>query len=99
MGVANKPWRCNGGVLVNNLAAEIFHQQKKTPQLLSPRQQQRQNCWSSRRRTAVCGLLLFALGLISLFTGHVASDLEWYSQRLVKRTWYYKRVWVMRLCF
>lgn len=41
--------------------------------------------------TAVCGLLLFAVGLISLFTGHVASDLEWYSQRLVKRTWYYKR--------
>ncbi|CAM8934654.1 unnamed protein product [Rhodiola kirilowii] len=30
----------------------------------------------------VCGLMLFALGLISLFTGHVASDLEWYySQR------------------
>lgn len=93
--MANKAWRCNGGVLVNNLAAEIFHQQKKTQQL-SPRQQQRQNCWSSRRRSAVpwtvvCGLLLFAVGLISLFTGHVASDLEWYSQRLVKRTWYYKR--------
>ncbi|TXG51158.1 hypothetical protein EZV62_023682 [Acer yangbiense] len=25
----------------------------------------------------ICGLMLFALGLISLFTGHVASDLEW----------------------
>uniref|UniRef100_A0A2P2JL50 O-fucosyltransferase family protein n=1 Tax=Rhizophora mucronata TaxID=61149 RepID=A0A2P2JL50_RHIMU len=40
--------------------------------------------------TVVCGLMLFALGLISLFTGHVASDLEWYSQRLVKRTIYSK---------
>ncbi|CAI9095782.1 OLC1v1031797C1 [Oldenlandia corymbosa var. corymbosa] len=38
----------------------------------------------------VCGVLLFAVGLISLFTGHLASDLEWYSQRLVKRTLYYK---------
>lgn len=38
----------------------------------------------------VCGFLLFVLGLISLFTGHVASDLEWYSQRLVKRSLYYK---------
>ncbi|KAK4483612.1 hypothetical protein RD792_010811 [Penstemon davidsonii] len=46
--------------------------------------------WRRRPAAAVCGLLLFALGLISLFTGHVASDLEWYSQRLVKRTWYYK---------
>ncbi|KAL8539739.1 hypothetical protein ACS0TY_001377 [Phlomoides rotata] len=97
MGVANKAWRCSGGVLVNNLAAEIFHQQNKTQQQLSPRQ----HCCSLRRRTAVpwtvvCGLLLFAVGLISLFTGHVASDLEWYSQRLVKRTWYYKRDRVYR---
>ncbi|XP_044485719.1 O-fucosyltransferase 29 [Mangifera indica] len=38
----------------------------------------------------VCGLMLFALGLISLFTGHVASDLEWYSQRLVKPSLYSK---------
>lgn len=40
----------------------------------------------------VCGLMLFALGLISLFTGHVASDLEWYSQRLVKPSLYSKLV-------
>ncbi|XP_016479559.2 O-fucosyltransferase 29 [Nicotiana tabacum] len=40
--------------------------------------------------TAICGFMLFALGLISLFTGHVASNLEWYSQRLVKRAWFYK---------
>lgn len=40
----------------------------------------------------VCGLMLFALGLISLLTGHVASDLEWYSQQLVKRSFYSKLV-------
>ncbi|GER34723.1 O-fucosyltransferase family protein [Striga asiatica] len=90
MGVANKAWRCNGGgAPVNNPAAEILQQQ------LSPKQPHCYNYLSFRRRsavpwTAVCGLLLFAVGLISLFTGHVASDLEWYSQRLVKRTWYYK---------
>ncbi|XP_058104436.1 O-fucosyltransferase 29 [Magnolia sinica] len=37
-------------------------------------------------RSFLCGLMLFALGLISLFTGHVASDIEWYSQRLMKRS-------------
>ncbi|XP_059640277.1 O-fucosyltransferase 29 [Cornus florida] len=57
-------------------------------------------CWRStssstpHRRSIswsfVCGLMLFTLGLISLFTGHVASDLEWYSQRLVKRRLYNK---------
>ncbi|MFS7924173.1 putative GDP-fucose protein O-fucosyltransferase [Helianthus anomalus] len=39
-----------------------------------------------RRRiswTVVCGVMLFVLGLISFFTGHVASDLEWCSQRVV----------------
>ncbi|XP_077235413.1 O-fucosyltransferase family protein [Tasmannia lanceolata] len=41
-------------------------------------------------RSFLCGLMLFALGLISIFTGHVASDLEWYSQRLSKRPLYAK---------
>ncbi|KAL7595425.1 hypothetical protein Lser_V15G30559 [Lactuca serriola] len=48
-----------------------------------------------RRRiswTVVCGVLLFVLGLISFFTGHVASDLEWYSHRLVKR-----RLWTHKV--
>ncbi|KAL6556925.1 O-fucosyltransferase 29 [Orobanche hederae] len=103
MGVANKAWRYNAGVLVNNLAAEILQQQIPKQQLspnpqLSPKPQHCSNCLPWRRRTAVpwtvvCGLLLFAVGLISLFTGHVASDLEWYSQRLVKRTWYYKTMY------
>ncbi|OAY56729.1 hypothetical protein MANES_02G040500v8 [Manihot esculenta] len=47
----------------------------------SATQQRRKIRWS-----LVCGLMLFILGLISLFTGHVASDLEWYSQRLVKHS-------------
>ncbi|XP_062074755.1 O-fucosyltransferase 29 [Humulus lupulus] len=38
----------------------------------------------------VCGLMLFGLGLISLFTGHVASHLEWYSNRLGKPSIYSK---------
>ncbi|XP_050228700.1 O-fucosyltransferase 29 isoform X2 [Mercurialis annua] len=44
-------------------------------------QQRKRIQWS-----LVCGIMLFVLGLISLFTGHVASDLEWYSQRLVKQS-------------
>ncbi|KAL2545269.1 O-fucosyltransferase family protein [Forsythia ovata] len=79
MAVAKKAWRCYGGLqFLNSLASSSL-------------------CWKWRRRqpvvvpwTVVCGLMLFAVGLISLFTGHVASDLEWYSQRLVNRTWYYK---------
>ncbi|KAG8374717.1 hypothetical protein BUALT_Bualt10G0025000 [Buddleja alternifolia] len=68
-------------ILINNLGAQI--------------QKQCCNYFLFRRRspwTLVCGLLLFAVGLISLFTGHVVSDLEWYSHRLVHRTWYYKKI-------
>ncbi|CAG7888024.1 unnamed protein product, partial [Brassica rapa] len=36
--------------------------------------------------TWVCGFMLFTLGVISLFTGHVVSHLEWYSQQLSKRS-------------
>ncbi|EPS63860.1 hypothetical protein M569_10923, partial [Genlisea aurea] len=56
------------------------------------------NHWPCRRRlplswTLFCGMLLFTFGFISLFTGHMASDLEWYSQRFVSKTsWYYKKV-------
>lgn len=97
MGVASKAWRYSGGLVLNNLDFSIPQQQK-------PKQHSEKlhfyNCflgWKWRPTvavpwTVVCGLMLFAVGLISLFTGHVASDLEWYSQRLVKRTWYYKLV-------
>ncbi|PSS04046.1 GDP-fucose protein O-fucosyltransferase protein [Actinidia chinensis var. chinensis] len=88
MGVA-KAWRLSSGV-VSKLAS--VHQENK--------QHLWWRLWSSpspsHRRpvswSVVCGFLLFALGLISLFTGHVASDLEWYSQtqRLMKRSLYYK---------
>ncbi|KAK4740808.1 hypothetical protein SAY87_024396 [Trapa incisa] len=40
--------------------------------------------------SVVCGFMLFGLGFISLITGHLASDLEWYSQQLVKRSFYSK---------
>ncbi|XP_022892786.1 O-fucosyltransferase 29-like isoform X2 [Olea europaea var. sylvestris] len=95
MGVASKAWRYSGGLVLNNLDFSIPQQQK-------PKQHSEKlhfyNCflgWKWRPTvavpwTVVCGLMLFAVGLISLFTGHVASDLEWCSQRLVKRTWYYK---------
>lgn len=59
----------------------------KTTSSLSQRKQTVSWSWS-----LVCGLMLFGLGLISLFTGHVASDLEWYSQRLVKNTLYYSKL-------
>ncbi|KAI7993449.1 O-fucosyltransferase 29 [Camellia lanceoleosa] len=82
MGVA-KAWRFGNGVL-SNLSLGHHHNKK-------------QHFWSrlsSQRRpvsrSVVCGLMLFALGLISLFTGHVASDLEWYSQRLMIRSLFYK---------
>lgn len=31
--------------------------------------------------SVLCGFMLFGLGLISLLTGHMVSDLEWYSHR------------------
>ncbi|MED6121477.1 O-fucosyltransferase 29 [Stylosanthes scabra] len=45
-------------------------------------------CWRSSMAkptswSMVCGLMLFGLGLISLLTGHMASHVEWYSQRFI----------------
>ncbi|XP_039068447.1 O-fucosyltransferase 29-like [Hibiscus syriacus] len=37
----------------------------------------------------ICGLMLFCLVIISLFTENTASDLEWYSHRLMKRRSYF----------
>ncbi|KAK4746534.1 hypothetical protein SAY87_012846 [Trapa incisa] len=45
------------------------------------------------RWSAVCGVMLFFLGLISLFTGHVDSDLDWYSHRLMGRSLYSSMVY------
>ncbi|XP_010258886.1 PREDICTED: uncharacterized protein At1g04910-like [Nelumbo nucifera] len=48
---------------------------------------QKQLRWRSHKkpisRSILCGLMLFTLGLISLLTGHFATDLDWYSQRLI----------------
>ncbi|WOL05643.1 hypothetical protein Cni_G14372 [Canna indica] len=40
-------------------------------------------------RSMFCGLMLFALGLVSLFTGQIAADLEW-SQ--IRGRWRSKRI-------
>ena len=60
-------------------------------------------CWRSSRVkptswSMVCGLMLFGLGLISLLTGHMASHLEWYSQRFVHRTFYSTQVHKSSFC-
>ncbi|KAL2548057.1 O-fucosyltransferase family protein [Forsythia ovata] len=96
MGVATKAWRYSGGLVLNNLDSAILKQQKPKQQSQELHSNNFFLGWKWRRPTVavpwtlVCGLMLFSVGLISLFTGHVASDLEWYSQRLVKRTWYSK---------
>ncbi|KAI8548185.1 hypothetical protein RHMOL_Rhmol07G0253200 [Rhododendron molle] len=85
MGVANA-WRFSVEGVLSKLAS--VHQNTQQQQ----QQQQQQHLLGRLSWSVVCGLMLFALGLISLFTGHVASDLDWYSQRLVKPTsFYYKR--------
>lgn len=96
MGVA-KGWRFSGKVFIwANHNLDLVHSQNGVAK-------KQDFCWRwssnvpTQRRpirwSLVCGVMLFVLGLISLFTGHIASDLEWYSQRLlVKRSWYYKLV-------
>ncbi|KAD5508056.1 hypothetical protein E3N88_15759 [Mikania micrantha] len=79
----SKAWRNSGGALV---LANNNHRKK-----LKYNQHRWHRCWLWPP-VMVCGVILFALGLISLFTDHVASNLEWYSQKLVKhRFWYNKR--------
>ncbi|KAE8699884.1 Detected protein of confused Function [Hibiscus syriacus] len=36
--------------------------------------------------SVICGLMLFCLGVISLLTGHMASELERYSQRFARQS-------------
>ncbi|URD87202.1 GDP-fucose protein O-fucosyltransferase [Musa troglodytarum] len=50
--------------------------------------------WACQRRRAIsrsvlCGVMLFALGLVSLFTGQIAADLEWSR---IRGRWRSKRV-------
>ncbi|KAF7137173.1 hypothetical protein RHSIM_Rhsim07G0197200 [Rhododendron simsii] len=67
MGVANA-WRFSVEGVLSKLAS--VHQNTQ-------QQQQQQHFLGRLSWSVVCGLMLFALGLISLFTGHVASDLDW----------------------
>lgn len=105
MGIA-KAWKYSGGGVLVWTDNTNNSSNSSVASLLKQKQQQ-QFCWvwplvsppagsgGGRRRvswTVVCGVMLFGLGLISLFTGHVASDLEWYSQKLVKPAWYSRLV-------
>ncbi|KAK9068020.1 hypothetical protein SSX86_012131 [Deinandra increscens subsp. villosa] len=107
MGVA-KSWRYTGGVLVLAHRPHHHHECNKQNNLKQQKlQSQHHHCllWTptdaaaadggQRRRiswTVVCGVMLFVLGLVSFFTGHIASDLEWCSHRLVKRRLWKKKV-------
>ncbi|KAK9059221.1 hypothetical protein SSX86_021840 [Deinandra increscens subsp. villosa] len=100
MGVAAKSWIYTGRVLV---LSNTHHHHKKSD--LNFKQQNllpENHHWlvwppssdggGHRRRiswTVVCGVMLFVVGLISFFTGHVASDLEWCSHRPVAK----RRLW------
>jgi hypothetical protein len=96
MGVA-KAWRFSL-ISANNLALL----QDQNGNAISNSNTNKHVCWRSSATTSfqmkpiswslVCGLMLFGLGLISLFTGHMASDLEWYSQRLVRPSLYSRLV-------
>jgi hypothetical protein len=100
MGVA-KSWRYTRGVLVlanNHHHHHRYDNRKYNNQCLlwSPADTAAVVVGGGQRRriswTVVCGVMLFVLGLISFFTGHVASDLEWCSHRLVKRRLWMKKV-------
>ncbi|KAM7525561.1 hypothetical protein LguiA_015463 [Lonicera macranthoides] len=90
-------WRYSGGVLVwaNHSLDLVKNQNQKE------KQQQQHLCWgwpapAPARKTiswsVVCGIMLFSLGLISLLTGHVASDFEHLSHKIVKRSLYYNKL-------
>ncbi|KAF8380517.1 hypothetical protein HHK36_028004 [Tetracentron sinense] len=74
----------------------VLHRFRLSPANLALLQQKKQFCSRLQRKpiswSFICGLMLFSLGLISLFTGHVVSDLDWYSQRLIRRSLYSKLV-------
>jgi hypothetical protein len=85
MGVSiGKAWRL--GMLSTNIAL-LPNNNKRKQHVCSQQQQQQQRKINNNNNTIswslVCGFMLFVLGLISLLTGHMLSDLEWYSHRLV----------------
>ncbi|KAL3499612.1 hypothetical protein ACH5RR_038705 [Cinchona calisaya] len=92
--LANKSWKYDRGLVLNNIGIFCNNNNNNNnnfkEKLKAEEQQQQQRPKMSSWSVKVCGVMLFVVGLISLFTGHLASDLEWYSQRLVKRSHYYK---------
>lgn len=92
MGVA-KAWRFS---LISANLALLQPQNSGNGYVVSSKNVLSRSSSSQRKATfswsMLCGVMLFALGLISLFTGHIASDLEWYSQHLVNRRLYSKLV-------
>ncbi|KGN55854.1 O-fucosyltransferase 29 [Cucumis sativus] len=90
MGVA-KAWRFS---LISANLALLQPQNSGNGYVVSSKNALSRSASSQRKATfswsMLCGVMLFALGLISLFTGHIASDLEWYSQHLVNRRLYSK---------
>lgn len=92
-------WRYSGGVLVwANHSLDLVKNQKEKQQHFcwrwpapspspAPAPARKPISWS-----VVCGIMLFTLGLISLLTGHVASDFEHLSHKIVKRSLYYNKL-------
>ncbi|CAL0313748.1 unnamed protein product [Lupinus luteus] len=77
MGIA-KAWR---------FSLDLLQQQQQ------PNWKGKHVCWRFTMKpislSMVCGFMLFGLGMISLLMGHMASDLEWYSQRFIRRSFYF----------
>ncbi|GAA0162103.1 hypothetical protein LIER_39345 [Lithospermum erythrorhizon] len=91
MGLENKTWRSNEAVLekVEVQSNRKVHNQQK---LVSPVAAAVVAVVGKRSWSVICWVVLFGLGFVSLLTGHIASHLEWYSQRLAKHTFFYKLV-------
>ncbi|KAL9242783.1 hypothetical protein vseg_016749 [Gypsophila vaccaria] len=82
---------CNADVIVNgeNIINNSINKNDDVMKEMKVQKQQRKTItW-----TKVCGVMLFVFGLISLLTGHLVSDIEYYSQRLIKKSFYTK--WVV----
>nr|XP_043629156.1 O-fucosyltransferase 29-like isoform X2 [Erigeron canadensis] len=95
MGVA-KSWRYSGKVLILAKNHGYKHNNLKHHCLLWSPPETTVVGGGQRRRISwpvVCGVMLFLLGLVSFFTGHLASSHhEWYSHKIVKTRLWKKKV-------
>lgn len=92
MGVA-KSWRYSGKVLILAKKDDCKFSKKHHCLVWAPPEKVAAGGGGGLRRriswSVVCGVMLFVLGLVSFFTGHIvasSSDLEWYSHGK-KRLW------------